>query len=157
LRTLVNHLMTIATWQAKVTATLIGDEESDEGPDTNDEVYSVAPTPEHHPVAPAPEHHAIVAGPERNFASRDTHAGGSAEARPDNFASRDTRAGTSAEPRPNDFVDRVAKHVEPRRPEPRLPSRRSAPTTLDDDIDDILGTDRDPSSEDSSAPPDFGI
>ena len=121
LRTLVNHLMTIATWQAKVTATLVGEDASDEEPDTNDEVYSVTPAPEHHPVAPAPvEHHAAV-------------------------------------PAERSFVDRVAKHVEPRRPEPRLPSRRSAPTTLDDDIDDILGTDRDPSSEDSSPPPDFGI
>lgn len=120
LRTLVNHLMTIATWQAKVTATLVGDE-SDDVPDTNDEVYSVDPAPERHSVAPAPEHHSIPAGPERSF------------------------------------VDRVAKHVEPRRPEARLPSRRPSPATLDDDIDDILGTDRDPSSEDSSPPPDFGI
>lgn len=124
LRTLVNHLMTIATWQAKVTATLVGDDESGEEPDTNNEVYSVTPAPEqHHPVAPAAaaaEHHPAV-------------------------------------PAERSIVDRVAKHVEPRRPEPRLPSRRSAPTTLDDDIDDILGTDRDPSSEDSSPPPDFGI
>lgn len=34
LRTLVNHLMTIATWQAKVTATLVGDDaEEEEAPD----------------------------------------------------------------------------------------------------------------------------
>lgn len=33
LRTLVNHLMTIATWQAKVTATLVGDDAEDEAPD----------------------------------------------------------------------------------------------------------------------------
>jgi ElaB/YqjD/DUF883 family membrane-anchored ribosome-binding protein len=138
LRTLVNHLMTIATWQAKVTATLVGDE-SDDTPDTNNEVYSVDPAPERHSVAPVPEHHSIPAGPEGDFAARES------------------RAGDSAEPRAGNFVDRVAKHVEPRRPEPRLPSRRPSPTTLDDDIDDILGTDRDPSSEDSSPPPDFGI
>jgi ElaB/YqjD/DUF883 family membrane-anchored ribosome-binding protein len=132
LRTLVNHLMTIATWQAKVTATLVGDDESGDAPDANAEIYSVA-APEHHAVA-GPEHHP-VAGPEHHAA-------------PDQ---------QSASPADRSFVDRVAKHVEPRRPEPRLPSRRSAPTTLDDDIDDILGTDRDPSSEDSSPPPDFGI
>jgi hypothetical protein len=107
LRTLVNHLMTIATWQAKVTATLVGEEEeADEPPPVEDgaaadeEVYAVA----------APEH---------------------------------------------GFVDRVGRHMDTRREEPPM-VRHGGPTTLDDDIDDILGTDREHSSEDSP-PPDFGI
>lgn len=105
LRTLVNHLMTIATWQAKVTATLVGDDETDDVPegnsDNNEDVYAVA----------APEQH---------------------------------------------FVDRVGRHVDPRRSEEPHLARHAGPATLDDDIDDILGTDREPSSEDSP-PPDFGI
>jgi ElaB/YqjD/DUF883 family membrane-anchored ribosome-binding protein len=139
LRTLVNHLMTIATWQAKVTATLVGDDETDDAPDAKDDVYSVTAGQERHPVSATPERRSVGPGPERNFASRETRAGASAEPRP-----------------PGDFVDRVAKHVEPRRPEPPRLSRRPPTPTLDDDIDDILGTDREPSSDDSP-PPDFGI
>lgn len=37
LRTLVNHLMTIATWQAKVTATLVGEDVMDQGEDEDAE------------------------------------------------------------------------------------------------------------------------
>lgn len=37
LRTLVNHLMTIATWQAKVTATLVGEDVMDDGEDEDED------------------------------------------------------------------------------------------------------------------------
>lgn len=99
LRTLVNHLMTIATWQAKVTATLVGDEDGEQSRDDDHDGYAVAD---------------------------------------------------------HDFVDRVGHHVEPRRQDEPDRMHRPAPTTLDDDIDDILGTDREPSSE-VGPPPDFGI
>ena len=106
LRTLVNHLMTIATWQAKVTATLVGEEEVDETPESNPE--------------PDEDGGYAVAGSEQHF------------------------------------VDRIGRQIDSRRSEdPPLP-RHSGPARLDDDIDDILGTDREPSSEDSP-PPDFGI
>jgi ElaB/YqjD/DUF883 family membrane-anchored ribosome-binding protein len=107
LRTLVNHLMTIATWQAKVTATLVGDDEVEEPPE------------DHRPDADEDNVYA-VAGPEHGF------------------------------------VDRVGRHVDPRRPEEPPMARHAGAATLDDDIDEILGTDREPSSEDSP-PPDFGI
>jgi ElaB/YqjD/DUF883 family membrane-anchored ribosome-binding protein len=104
LRTLVNHLMTIATWQAKVTATLVGEDDAAAAPDSS---------------ADANEGGYAVAGPEHNY------------------------------------VDRVGRHVESRRSDEPLP-RHAGPAMLDDDIEDILGTDREPSSEDNP-PPDFGI
>jgi hypothetical protein len=114
LRTLVNHLMTIATWQAKVTATLVGEEEA-----TADE-------------PPADE--GPAAAEEEAAADEDVYAVAAPE---------------------HGFVDRVGRHMDTRREEPPM-VRQGGPTTLDDDIDDILGTDREHSSEDSP-PPDFGI
>lgn len=47
LRTLVNHLMTIATWQAKVTATLVGEELADDDEDADPAVdRDVPPAPQ---------------------------------------------------------------------------------------------------------------
>ena len=111
LRTLVNHLMTIATWQAKVTATLVGeDDQDDDVSDENEEAYASPGQPQ------------------------------------------------------RQFVERVGRHVEPRRPDdpqrgrrPEDSQQRSSSPTLDEDIDDILGADREPSGEDGSPPPDFGI
>jgi hypothetical protein len=113
LRTLVNHLMTIATWQAKVTATLVGDED-----DEADEAEEAVEDPP--PSTDGEEDVFAVAGPDHGF------------------------------------VDRVGRHVDPRRPEEPPLARHPGAATLDDDIDEILGTDREPSSEDSP-PPDFGI
>lgn len=113
LRTLVNHLMTIATWQAKVTATLVGDEE-------NEAEEAIEDPPPDADDADEDEDVYAVAGPDHGF------------------------------------VDRVGRHVEPRRPEEPPLARHPGAATLDDDIDEILGTDREPSSEDSP-PPDFGI
>jgi hypothetical protein len=103
--------MTIATWQAKVTATLVGEDQSRDVSEGDEEVYSAA------------------GPPDRNF------------------------------------VERVGRHVESRRPEEAHRARRqdeahlqrSAAPTLDDDIDDILGTDREAPTEDGGSPPDFGI
>ncbi|CAN5872830.1 hypothetical protein BH23ACT10_BH23ACT10_19510 [soil metagenome] len=112
LRTLVNHLMTIATWQAKVTATLVGEDDTSDDDADPDE-----------PPRAAPQHHGddIRAMP----GERDDTQGGSRER-------------TRHEP------------VEP----PAPPAPRV--TTLDDDIDEILGTDRRSSSR-AAPPPDFGI
>jgi ElaB/YqjD/DUF883 family membrane-anchored ribosome-binding protein len=156
LRTLVNHLMTIATWQAKVTATLVGDEEeADE--------QEPPPLPPHHdpqgaadepveeqqlysPPPPPDQQEFVESGP-------PTHG---ADPRSQGFAEHRS-ANDGADLRSQSFVDRVGQHMETRRhgDEPDRP-RRPASTTLDDDIDDILGTDRDPSSE-IGPPPDFGI
>lgn len=100
LRTLVNHLMTIATWQAKVTATLVDDRADDDVDDT-------APT----------------------------------ERQP-----RYEGAGRPAAHERRGDDDGV-----------QVPHRSAAPaTTLDDDIDEILGSDRRGPHHDP-APPDFGI
>lgn len=105
LRTLVNHLMTIATWQAKVTASLVGDEEEEEAEPADEDVYESP----------------YEAPPDRGF------------------------------------VDRVGHHVEGRRHDEQHAAHHAAATSLDDDIDDILGTtDREPSPDDGP-PPDFGI
>lgn len=102
LRTLVNHLMTIATWQAKVTATLVGEEADVDG----DEGSAGTARDERRPRAPGGQ--------------------ASGERGPD-------EAGAGAAT-------------------PQAPPT----TTLDDDIDDILGTDRGARSSDAP-PPDFGI
>jgi len=103
LRTLVNHLMTIATWQAKVTATLVDDRAED---DVDLTVPESEPQPElQYPGSGHPQ-----------AQERDGDGDGT-------------------------------------------PPRRRPPaqaTTLDDDIDEILGSERG-GSHPEAAPPDFGI
>jgi hypothetical protein len=99
LRTLVNHLMTIATWQAKVTATLVDDRADDDADLTQPE--------------PEPQH------------------GGTGQ--------------RSAHERRGDGDGADVAHG------PTAPA-----TTLDDDIDEILGADHRGPHHDP-APPDFGI
>jgi len=99
LRTLVNHLMTIATWQAKVTATLVDDRAEDDI-----DLADAEPEPRH---------------------------GGSGRSRADE------------------------RHDDGDGPLPRNRPPAQA-TTLDDDIDEILGSERGGSHHDA-APPDFGI
>lgn len=114
LRTLVNHLMTIATWQAKVTATLVGEDDTSDDGDDRDEPPSAAQQQDGEDARDTQRQH------------RDDAHGG-------------PRERTRDEP-----VDRPAAP-----PSPRV-------TTLDDDIDEILGTDRGSSSR-GTPPPDFGI
>lgn len=103
LRTLVNHLMTIATWQAKVTATLVGDEVEGDGDDAS---YDEREERYGQPSGPGPQ--------------LDRHDDGAVQAQQTQHAPRTA--------------------------------------TLDDDIDDILGVDREqPRHGHDSAPPDFGI
>ncbi len=110
LRTLVNHLMTIATWQAKVTATLVGEETAVDDDDDDDD---------------------------------DDANAGLRSRRPDD-ASR-ARSGS------------VEQHAPAQRDHDDSGARHSSPTTtLDEDIDDILGAGQRPSIHDT-APPDFGI
>jgi hypothetical protein len=147
LRTLVNHLMTIATWQAKVTATLVGDE------DDEDDEESPAPSSHDDPrVAggdpPIEEQQLYSPPPPRP----DQHE---ADLRPQSFAESDAPT-HEADRRPQSFVDRVGQHMETRRSDDVDRPRRPGPATLDDDIDDILGTDPESSSE-VGPPPDFGI
>lgn len=102
LRTLVNHLMTIATWQAKVTATLVGDDDVPD--DRTDE--------------------------RERPADEAVHAHGG----------------------DREHTQERRRRSEPSRSEPQ--SRR--PSSLDDDIDEILGTDSDAQRREPP-PPDFGI
>lgn len=104
LRTLVNHLMTIATWQAKVTATLVDDRAADGDGDGDIDLTHAEPEPQY---------------------------GGSGQ--PSNHE------------RHRDGGDVPAPH-----------RSAAAPTTLDDDIDEILGSDRGGSHR-GPPPPDFGI
>jgi ElaB/YqjD/DUF883 family membrane-anchored ribosome-binding protein len=140
LRTLVNHLMTIATWQAKVTATLVGEEN-----ETDDDEPALA---EHHDPPAVADDQSVEDQPLYSPPPPDQHG----------FVEPGSMAhGADLQPQnPQSFVDRVGQHMESRRTDEPDRPRRPAPTTLDDDIDDILGTDRDPSSE-SGPPPDFGI
>ena len=188
LRTLVNHLMTIATWQAKVTATLVGDEGEPEA----DEASHAQQQPRHEAADEPPDdaQHALYSGAapppsERDYGdAADRHGG---DLRPREYGDAADRHGGDLRPReygdpggrhggdlrsrdygdpgpgnhagdhgPKGFVDRVGQHVDARRGDEPERSRRQAPSTLDDDIDDILGTDREPSSE-MGPPPDFGI
>jgi hypothetical protein len=101
LRTLVNHLMTIAAWQAKVTAALVDDRAD---LDVDDDIEPTRPEPQY---------------------------GGAGQ--------------PSANERQRDDDSTQAPH------------RSQAPATmLDDDIDEILGSDRRGPHHDP-APPDFGI
>ena len=122
LRTLVNHLMTIATWQAKVTATLVEDEaEAEEVVVDEDEDLSVRNRP-----------HTSEASAQPEAVSLD------AEQYPDH-----------GEPRMPPGEPSYGGQLQ----DPGLPAH---PATLDDDIDEILGTNRDQSGE-QVPPPDFGI
>lgn len=116
LRTLVNHLMTIATWQAKVTATLVGEDDTSDDADDHDEPPGGAPQQQQQD------------GDDARETQRQHH---------------DDAPGGPREPTRDAPVDRPAP------PPPRL-------TTLDDDIDEILGTDRGSSSH-GTPPPEFGI
>lgn len=139
LRTLVNHLMTIATWQAKVTATLVGDED-----EPVEQEPPPLPTHQDPPVAtddPMEEQQLYSPPPPPPDQQEFVESGSPAH---------------GADLRSQSFVDRVGQHMETRRNDDPDRPRRPASTTLDDDIDDILGTDRDPSSE-VGPPPDFGI
>lgn len=128
LRTLVNHLMTIATWQAKVTAQLVDDELGD-APDEADERYGDGPPAGHRDV-----------GPTR------PPADGSPPRRGPGDAASDERPPPRFEQRRED-APRHQQHA----------GRPHQTTTLDEDIDDILGVDRRPTSDRDSSPPDFGI
>ncbi len=108
LRTLVNHLMTIATWQAKVTATLVGEEDAAEEDEPDDEPREGRPV------------------------ERPRGQDGSAWHRATHGSDHRDGGGTEDIQRPS-------------------PAR-----TLDEDIDDILGTGQNTSGDDA-APPDFGI
>jgi hypothetical protein len=101
LRALVNHLMTIATWQAKVTATLVDDRDEDV------DVTATGSEPHPEPQYPGPGH---LQAHEHDGDGDDTS---------------------------------------PRRPQAQA-------TTLDDDIDEILGSERG-GAHPEAAPPDFGI
>jgi len=115
LRTLVNHLMTIATWQAKVTATLV-DDRADHDVDDDIDLTRSEPEPEDL-TRSEPE-------PEPQY-------GGSGQ--------------PSAHERHRDGEGTQERHRSP-----------APASTLDDDIDEILGSDRGGSHHDP-APPDFGI
>lgn len=127
LRTLVNHLMTIATWQAKVTAQLVDDELGND-PDEADELYGDGPPAGHRDVGP-------IRPP----------ADGSPPRRGPGDAATDERPPPRFEQRRED-APRHQQHA----------GRPHQTTTLDEDIDDILGVDRKPAS-DRDSPPDFGI
>jgi hypothetical protein len=128
LRTLVNHLMTIATWQARVTATLVDEQ-------TRDEIDADAD-------ADADGHD----DPDDDVAE---HGAGVGHGGVDGVAARRE----SAPPAPQ-APDTDETHV--RIPRPPRPVTRRAATTLDDDIDEIVGGRRaSPSRE--APPPDFGI
>lgn len=99
LRALVDHLMTIATWQAKVTAALVDDRDDDSAP--------------------------TGSGPRREWENGE----------PPRVAH-----GRSGEGDGRLMRDRPA----------------GGPPTLDDDIDDILGSERGATRR-TQAPPDFGI
>jgi hypothetical protein len=127
LRTLVNHLMTIATWQAKVTATLVGEEADDEfAPDDVDD--EAAHRDDDPPYQSQPYEQA-------------KYGAASAASSPEQH----TRLRAESAPAPS----------EPPSSEPPPPQRRAAPS-LDDDIDGILGPEPDAPREDPPSP-DFGI
>jgi hypothetical protein len=123
LRTLVNHLMTIATWQAKVTAQLVDDEVGDQ----------------------PGEAHADDAGAGSYRDDAPTRR------RADDPMPRRTSEGTPADAPPPPIERRRDE-----RQRQQQAGRTRPTTTLDEDIDDILGVDRDP-SERGSGPPNFGI
>lgn len=70
LRTLVNHLMTIATWQAKVTATLVGEDVMDDDEDTDVEAHA------RHAPPPTRRHDAADPGGEERQRPPGHHRGG---------------------------------------------------------------------------------
>lgn len=124
LRTLVNHLMTIATWQAKVTAQLVDDEVGDQ--------------------------------PDQAYAD-DAGAGSYHDDAPTRRPADDPVPRRTPESTP---ADGPQPPIERRRDEPQRQQQagRARPTTtLDQDIDDILGVDRGHPSDRGSGPPDFGI
>ena len=127
LQTLVNHLMTIATWQAKVTAQLV-DDEIGEGSDDPEESYADDTGPR----------------PYRQGAARPPA---------DDSASRRTTEAAPADDRPRPRFER--RRDEPQGQQQGGGPRQT--TTLDDDIDDILGVDRGRPSDRGGGPPDFGI
>lgn len=130
LRTLVNHLMTIATWQAKVTATLVGDEiTTDVGEDQPQARERTDGSPG---SADGSVHHTDHDTDQRaRHVESDGRHGDDRRQRDDGRQREDRQhRGDSAPPAPST-------------------------TTLDDDIDDILGTARRPSRQ--TPPPDFGI
>lgn len=119
LRTLVDHLMTIATWQAKVTAALVGDEGADQPVDAHEV---------HDRYGDDREDHA----PERSTEQHDD---------------AEHRGQEDARVRPDD--PRIVG---------RGPTTRRRTISLDEDIDDILGSQLDPSMvRGQPPPPDFGI
>lgn len=161
LRTLVNHLMTIATWQAKVTATLVAGQEDGEDAQLGD-----APDDDVPVRASASVHEAAAVGAHADDAPAESgrREGSHASDR----SPRPERPPTQHRPPPHEQPSESASgepatHRIPRRdrlaePASRGPDQTRPPTapTLDDDIDDILGTHRAPPS-DVGPPPDFGI
>lgn len=160
LRTLVNHLMTIATWQAKVTATLVAGQEHDNEAQTDDaddapirtsaSVYETAAVGAQHAADPPAES-------DRRDRPHESERAPLLERSPTQYrAPQDEQSSEPASREPGTpgipGGDRL--------PEPAFrghdQTRHPAAPSLDDDIDDILGTHRAPPS-DIGPPPDFGI
>lgn len=145
LRALVNHLMTIATWQAKVTATLVEEQEAasvSQGdrqapPDTNGGQARTSPLDRGERQAQT--HVDLVdEGTDTDTPHHDVHGPPEQPREP---------AWSAEQPRERAWPpDRTRDRDWPRRPA----------ASLEDDIDDILGTHREQSSQ-TGPPPDFGI
>ena len=162
LRTLVNHLMTIATWQAKVTATLVAGQERGEDAQFGDAPDDDVPV---RASAAAPGAAAAV-GAQADDAPAESGRREGADV--SGSSPRPERPPTQQRPLPHEQPSEPASqepatHRIPRRDRQTEPAfggsdqtRHPTAPSLDDDIDDILGTHRAPPS-DTRPPPDFGI
>lgn len=139
LRALIDHLMTIATWQARVTATLVEDRApEDDAVAVDDDDAEIA-------VVTSAERARDDAASGR---ARDDHASATEPIVALRHDDADRRREREHERDRDRGDDRDRRHDRP------APARVA--TTLDEDIDDILGTKR-RSRRREAPPPDFGI